>query len=90
MKSSVLLQSDQHKVERTVKTAHAHIIIHVCSNKYSLYHGGECHVCMHTCIVLHERRHAITKLLCGAACPSLLPSLTMGEINLLVSQMSAF
>ena len=32
------------------------------------------------------RRYAITNLLYGAACPSLLPSSTMGEIDLLVSQ----
>ena len=35
------------------------------------------------------RRYAITFLLYGAACPSSLSILTMGEIDLLVSQMPA-
>ena len=35
------------------------------------------------------RRYAITFLLYGAACPSSLSSLTMGEIDLLVSQIPA-
>ena len=37
-------------------------------------------------ITCGTRRYAITFLLYGAACPSSLSSLTMGKINLLVSQ----
>ena len=38
--------------------------------------------------MLHERRYAITFLLYGAACPSPVPSLTMGEIDSLVSKIN--
>ena len=38
---------------------------------------------------MHKRHYAITNLLYGAACPSPLPSLMMGQIDLLVSQIPA-
>ena len=47
-------------------------------------------MCMCTCrgysMAASAARYAITNLLYGAACPSLLPSSTMGEIDMLVSQ----
>ena len=44
---------------------------------------------LHTTYMLHKRRYAITFVLYDAACPSLLPDSTMGEINLLVSHIPA-
>ena len=63
---------------------HTYMYLHVCIG-YSTASLVP-HACMH---ILHVARpaicHAITNLLYGAACPSLLPSSTMGQIDLLVS-----
>ena len=56
-------------------------------------HEGRRPECFDPMLRLHitcgTRHYAITFLLYGAACPSSLSSLTMGEIDLLVSQIPA-
>ena len=55
----------------------------VCTCMYAYY------VCIGYSIAASATHYAITFLQSGAACPSSLSSLTMGEIDLLVSQTPA-
>ena len=55
----------------------------MCTCMYAYY------VCIGYSIAASATHYAITFLQSGAACPSSLSSLTMGEIDLLVSQTPA-